>query len=269
VRAYARTEYAGCRLQTGRKASFKAVLGIYASVTGTRQLSLPSDFGDDVIVKRNSYDVCELVGSTSKLFKLSEEGDVAVGASPVGAVLRSEAAVRYKEHKKINNKIICKGDLLVSSLYVRENDEIEQASFEFPFSQIVDIEGITEDSDCDVRFTVCDIMSVLSDSMDGSKNIIEYDITMSASAIATKSRQIELITDAFHVGYETLGKPVSAKTLGATPGDEDVEGHAHTLGASSAKTMGASSAKTLGSSSAKTLGAKPGDDDTEGHKHQP
>lgn len=211
VRAYARTEYAGCRLQTGRKANFKAVLGIYASVTGTRQLSLPSSFGDDVIVKRNKYDICELVGSASKLFKLSEEGDIAAGASPVGAVLRSEAAVRYKEHKKINNKVICKGDLLVSSLYVRENDEIEQAHFEFPFSQIVDIEGIMEDSDCDVRFTVCDIMAVLSDSMDGSKNIIEYDITMSASAIATKNRQVELITDAFHVGYETLSKSTQIK----------------------------------------------------------
>jgi hypothetical protein len=44
----------------------------------------------------------------------------------------------------------------------------------------------------------------------------------------------------------------SAKSLNVSPVDEDTEGHAKTLGASSAKTMGASSAKTMGASSAKT-----------------
>ena len=55
-----------------------------------------------------------------------------------------------------------------------------------------------------------------------------------------------------------------AKGTKKTTSDDDTTGHAHTLGASSAKNLGASSAKTYGSSSAKTLGAI-GDDDTEGH----
>ncbi len=71
-----------------------------------------------------------------------------------------------------------------------------------------------------------------------------------------------------------------AKGTKKTTSDDDTTGHAHTLGASSAKTMGASSAKNLGASSAKNLGASSaktygsssaktlgaiGDDDTEGH----
>ncbi len=71
-----------------------------------------------------------------------------------------------------------------------------------------------------------------------------------------------------------------AKDTKRKPGEDDTEGHAHTMGASSAKNLGASSAKTMGASSAKNLGASNaktygsssaktvgavGDDDTEGH----
>jgi hypothetical protein len=50
----------------------------------------------------------------------------------------------------------------------------------------------------------------------------------------------------------------SAKSLNATPDDEDVEGHA--------RSMGSSSARSLGSSSARSLNAAPDDEDVEGHR---
>lgn len=54
----------------------------------------------------------------------------------------------FREQKIINNKVIAKGELNVRTLYVTDDDRIDSAAFVFPFSQIVDVDGVDDGCDC-------------------------------------------------------------------------------------------------------------------------
>lgn len=202
VRSHAKTEYVSCKLLSSRKGILKAVLGVYTSITAERQISLPAAEGEDILLLTKPVRASEIVGFGEKFFKIAETGELDAGQGMVGAPLRTDAFAMFREQKIINNKVIAKGELNVRTLYVTDDDRIDSAAFVFPFSQIVDVDGVDDGCDCSVKFGLCDMNVNLTESVDGSRSVFEYDFTLSANAVAMRTAETELICDAFNTGYE-------------------------------------------------------------------
>lgn len=202
VRARAKTEYAGCRPLSGRKGLLKAVLSVYADVTAEKQIVLPDAESGEVLMLKKTAPTCELVGRGEKIFKISETGELDAGQEPAAAALRTEAFALFKEQKIINNKVIAKGEVHARTLYADEDGRIDAAAFAFPFSQIVDVEGVDDGCDCSVKFTLCDMNVELGEAADGGKCLFEYDFTLAVSVVAVRAADVELICDAFCVDCE-------------------------------------------------------------------
>lgn len=173
------------------------------TVTATVKACLPMDIVTDidepsVQQQRGSRPCSSLVGFDEKYLIVSDEMTVPEDGESIRSILRSEPRVIIADTKTLGNKVVVKGDLLVKFLYVgEESGSCATASERFPFSQVFDIPGITEECSCTVDAAIVgcelrphtDMSGMLRKAMVGAK------LTLCVTAYC--QGEIPYLTDAY------------------------------------------------------------------------
>ena len=146
-------EYINCRAVTGRKVDIHGAVGIYIKVQKRKCTDIVSDFDDCNIELRKGMAPATIpMGSAEKFLMIEEEIRIGQGQPSINNVLRYDANPCIKETKIINGKAVVKGEFTVSIIYCPEDGGRPQAvKSVIPFSQIVDVEGLTEICSCDTK----------------------------------------------------------------------------------------------------------------------
>lgn len=118
-------------------------------------------------------------------------------------MLRSESAVVITECKQMPEKAIVKGDILLKTFYVTDpqTGAIGCIKNRIPFSQIVDMEGMTEQSLCDCRaaLLLCDVHA--TQNANGGNTLLSVTVKVSLVLRGYTGEHGTLLTDAFHTKY--------------------------------------------------------------------
>jgi hypothetical protein len=103
----------------------------------------------------------------------------------------------------MRDRVLLKGDLCVQTLYLGgENGGVDYMEHEFPFSEIVEAPGVSEDSLCHVSYGVKDIDYTLREDFNGQNRSIGLELLLAADVAAGKTEHLEVISDCYAPGAD-------------------------------------------------------------------
>lgn len=136
----------------------------------------------------------------TKRVTVIDEVEIIETKPPVGVVLRADASVTSAEKKILSGKLLTKGEAAVNVIYIPEGGgEIERISFDLPFSQVSDVEGLDERFDVYVDAGVASCNIRPAQKSEPAK--LECELGIDISCLALKFESASLADDVFSTEY--------------------------------------------------------------------
>ncbi len=199
-----RNEYINCRAVTGRKVDIHGAVGIFVKVFKRRTTEIISDYDDcNVELRRSITPATVPMGYAEKYLSVEEDIRISDSQPAVRSILRSDASSCIKETKVINDKAVVKGELTVCVLYCPENGSNPQSvKTVIPFSQIVEVDGITDVCTCDCRSDIAffEIKPRMSSSGECKSFTLTAKILLTCEGYC--GNDIAVVLDAFSRKYQ-------------------------------------------------------------------
>ena len=144
-------EYINCRAITGRKIDIHGAAGIYVTLTNRSLVDVISDCDDcNVELLRKNVPATIPIETAEKYLLIEEEIELGSGQPDIRCLIRYDADATITDNKIMAGKSVVKGELLVKMLYAPENDgALQTVRWNLPFSQFIELDGITEECDCE------------------------------------------------------------------------------------------------------------------------
>lgn len=199
-----RVSYMNCRVLTARKLDLHGAVTLHVRVEQRRPLSvLTGAEGCCIKLRKQELPLTTITDTMEKYIPINEEIELGENDHSVRCILRSEGCVRQAECKAVGGRVVLKGELLVCAVYCTESPRVlgrvEEA---IPFSQILDLEGVDEDSTCDVLFEVTSLEMHPRTGLDGECKTISVSAAVLASITVTRDVTIPVIDDCYSTKFE-------------------------------------------------------------------
>lgn len=197
-RCRARCEHINCRAVNERKIDIHGAVNVQFDILCKKTDDIISDIEDKEIEHRkNSVAVSAPIGYSEKYISIEEELE-AGESSTIDALLKYDADSCISECKIISGKLILKGDLKISVSYCSENDnEIKTLKTSVPFSQVLDMDGLTENCSCNPSSEIAYIDLKPRISGDGTAHTLILSAKLLLSGKAFCDCELSVISDAF------------------------------------------------------------------------
>ncbi len=143
----AKVNYLNCRATSPRRISVHGTLAACCVQEKKRTVELLSEImGKAVYCKRDTVCCSAPVGNAEKNFSITETVDIGVNRPCAERVVRTSCTATVDTVKQLTDKAIVKGKAMLRTLYTVNATEGTTACaiHEFPFSQILDLEGLCE-----------------------------------------------------------------------------------------------------------------------------
>jgi len=204
VFARVKCEYINCRAVTGRKVDIHGAVGVFVKVFKRKCNEIISDIDDNNIeFLRIAAPATVPMGYAEKYLILEEDISVGSGQLAIESILKTNSAVCVKETKVINDKAVVKGELTVCILYSPEGKNSPQVvKTVLPFSQIVDVEGITDSCECECKAEIAALDIKPKISSNGETKCFGMNVKILLTCEAYCGNEIPVICDAFSRKYE-------------------------------------------------------------------
>ena len=204
-RCHAKEEYMNCRLINERKVELHGALGITAKANKKQVEKVVCDIdGGNVVVNRGVAPATNLIGMAEKYLNIEEDLELGSGQPSVRYLLRYDARAFNVECKIISGKIVAKGEMAVMVLYCGEDNATPQTlKASIPFSQIIDVEGVSDECECECYVDIVGLEIKPRTSVTGETRNITVCAKLRFSANATCNNDVPVIYDAFSTKYES------------------------------------------------------------------
>lgn len=206
VKITAKCDYVNCRVINPKRLDIRGAVSMRCQVTEQKNQSVVSDAsGSGVQMQKRSLSVGGMKICASKQFTVREELEIGAGKPAVNSILSSDAVCLLNDVKLIANKIICKGEAFLHTLYLPESENAKPELIEnsLLLSQIIDMPGIDEDYECSVDLTPIDVMIELKEDGAGENKILVVEITVNAECTADRNKEVQIVSDMFSTCYES------------------------------------------------------------------
>ena len=209
--ATVRCDYLNCRAVTGRKVDIHGAVSVKLRVFKRKTNQIVSDYdGDCVELKRSVAPATVPMGYNEKYLVLEEEINIGNTAPLIESILRYDAVPNINECKVINDKVVVKGEMAVAVIYMSDSVKIPQILKQtFPFSQIVEMSGVTELCKCDVVPEVASLEIKPFANLSGECKCVSVNAKILLKCESYCVNEIAVIEDAFSTKYQTVIKKSS------------------------------------------------------------
>lgn len=203
----------------GRKINIKTILKFNMKVMLETEQGIVSNVKEveDVQVLKDNLKVNCFVGENSVENIIKETMEVPAGKPTIKEILRNDIKITGKDYKVTENKIIAKGELNISTLYICDGEEenIEFMEHEIPFTQLIDFEGVNENAMCDMEYRVMDSQFEAEEDSDGELRMMNGEIKIHIIAAGYNNKNIEVVADAYspHVRLSVEKEPFTVEDI--------------------------------------------------------
>lgn len=202
-------DYVNCRVISPRRLDIRGAVTSHITVKCEKKQSIVTDAsGCNIQLRKQIMTYPSKRLTADKRVTVIEELELSGDKPPVSQIIRSDCFIEPAEQKVIAGKLVTKGDANITMLYscvdTAGEDKLESMRFTIPFSQIIDVDGIDESFEANVRITAssCEIMPVTD-----SQTSLECELVMLVSCEAVKYETADVVTDAYSTCYECEIKP--------------------------------------------------------------
>ncbi len=184
-----------------RKLNIKAVVAINCKVVCDKGIDLVTGISGekDVEVLRKNVKAYNIVGEKDATFIIKEDLEIPAGKPSIKDLLKLDAKITSKDMKLISNKVIVKGEMSICCLYIADmdNNSIQFMEHEMPFTEIVDLEGVTEEMLCELEYTLEDVYYQLKEDGDGDIRMLNIESTLKINTRASEQVSLDVVIDAY------------------------------------------------------------------------
>ena len=199
---------AGCEIEhieyeilNSRKVNVKTILNVNGKVENRVDQNIVSAFDgiEGIQVLRSTSSINSFIGTSEITATVRETMEVPAGKPTIREILRNDIKVTGKDYKLTDGKIIAKGELNVSTLYIGddENRSIQFMEHEIPFTQFIEQNGVNEASFCELDYAVADSSFEAEEDNDGELRFLKGEVELKISADSFGKKEIEIIEDAY------------------------------------------------------------------------
>lgn len=197
-------EYVNCRAVSQRRLEIHGAFSVCAKVNCKVENEVVCGIsGDGIEEKKKVFNASSIIGLGQQQFSINEV--VAHGSSVpnVEALIRSSASIVLVDYKTVSNKIIINAEVILNMLYISniETGETEKSQYTVPISQIVDIEGITDDCKPDIKVDILNHDINLRNDSD-EEDLLSLEAKLVISAVAYETKEVEVLNDVYSIDYE-------------------------------------------------------------------
>lgn len=188
------------KIINSRKINIKATLEVEAKVYSNDNMQI-------VCGVNNSEDI-QMLNSQKMVNSLIGEGNTRVYAKDtisidssdeLAEIMGVDVKILDKDIKLSYNKVLAKADAEISVMYLTEDNRIKNMSGRIPIMGFVDIENISDDNECDVDYTIKNII-IKPNNADEHSIYVEIEIEITCFAYETKN--INLIEDLYSISAD-------------------------------------------------------------------
>lgn len=199
VAVRAKCGYMNTKAVTLRKLEVHSIIELQVKIMCRRMTEIISDIDcPEVFVNRGEAPATTPISSAEKNIIIEEELEIGSTQPSIGCIVRYDAHPTVTNHKIINDKVIVKGELHLDVLYCAENNaSAEKFSATVPFSQIVDIDGVSEECECDVNLDVAFLELKPRSTYDGEIRSFMLNSKICIGVRAVCNNDVAVIYDAY------------------------------------------------------------------------
>ncbi|MBE6777693.1 MAG: DUF3794 domain-containing protein [Ruminococcaceae bacterium] len=203
--ARVKCDYINCRAVSGRKVDIHGAASIKLCVFKRCSNEIVADYeGDNVQLKRSVTPATIPMGYREKYLVVEEEINIGNAQAPIENLLRSDASVNINDCKVMNDKTVVKGELAVTLLYLAHGVKTPQIlKTALPFSQIVEMAGITELCKCDIKGEIAALDVRPFSHLSGDCRSFSLNAKILLKSESYCVNDIAVIEDAFSTKFET------------------------------------------------------------------
>lgn len=197
-------EYINCRAVTGRKIDIHGAAGIYVTLTRRKTTDVISDFDDgNIELLRESVPATIPMGCADKYLIVEEEIELGSAQPDIRCVIRYDAEATITDNKILAGKSVVKGEMLLKILYASENEASPQkVRCQIPFSQLIEIDGLTDGCDCDSKVSIAHLEIKPRVSATGECRQFLLNAKLLITSECCCNNDVAVILDAYSRKYE-------------------------------------------------------------------
>ncbi len=192
--------YVNCRATSTKRAEIKAGIVIKVSAfSGENEEIISIGNTKDIQVKSTPLRAMSLGCRKTRSFSLSDNVSLPV---PAAFIVSTCASAVCTDIRKINNKVMVKGDAVVDICYVNSADKslTEHIKHTIPVNQILEFDGMEERFTGNVTLCVTAVDVVQKNESDGMGNAFDILLGIDASVTMWEEKELFIISDAYAVG---------------------------------------------------------------------
>ncbi|MDD6735603.1 MAG: DUF3794 domain-containing protein, partial [Clostridiales bacterium] len=151
------TEKVSYKLINSRKISVDARLLLDVQVMADKNCTFVNSIEDSTAqMKYGKICLCGDSGYDEFRFNIDEMLEFPEGKTAAAELLKTNVSIFDKEYKALNGKLVCKGRVCANILYIDENNCCSHLDFELPFTEVFDMEALSENMECEVTYDICE-----------------------------------------------------------------------------------------------------------------
>lgn len=150
--ARSKCEYINCRAVTGRKIDIHGAVGVYVTLNGRKVNDVISDIDDkNIELLRKNIPATMPMGCADKYLMIEEEIELGSAQPDIRCIIRYDASAAITDNKILAGKSVVKGEMPIKILYSAERGCPQTVRCTIPFSQLIEIPGISDDCTCESK----------------------------------------------------------------------------------------------------------------------
>ncbi len=200
VNASLKVSYVNCRATSTKRAEIKAGITIRFNVFFEEKEDIISlNDAKCIEEKKVCVNAVSLGCKKTRSFSLSDTLTLQKNAL---FIICSNACAVLTETRKINNKIMVKGDAIVDISYVDSNDKsmTENIKHIIPINQILEFEGMEERFNGNVTLNVTALEVIPKGESNGAISGLDISLGIDVSISMWEEKQMDVISDAYAIG---------------------------------------------------------------------
>ena len=192
------------RLINSRKIAVMAKIEIGLSVIGRESCTFLCDAFDECAeLKKEKIELQSTDNIYDFNFKIEESLDFASVKNGVSNILKCSSEISEKEYKVLSDKIVTKGKINICVLYLDSENCCAHNEFEIPFTEVFEIDGIKEDTECELFYQIGDtkISKEQSQGEDSGCFLVYSEVAVCVKTI--KKEEAVFIKDIYFTNAES------------------------------------------------------------------
>ncbi len=194
-------EHMDYNLLNGRKINVKTILTIKSNAHEEVEREVSAAIGgvEDIQILKDTAVVNNYMGSNKVNYIIKEDLELPSSKPTIGEILRNDVKITGKDFKVADGKVIVKGDIGISTLYIADDESrsLQYIENEVAFTQFVDLDGIDDDTTVDVDYDLIDFKIDAIEDNDGELRNVRAEVALNIYVDGSSQRTVELLADAY------------------------------------------------------------------------